>query len=184
MSSIIAPEPFSLVAGEEAGRFASGCLSRPEHPAARRQANTNARMESLLAIMEGIVHADGSELKPLSPKGAGINPGMLLSPAGRRRRGLAPPCCSAVPARRDPRSSTIVRGATAGTGPKGDWLQAACFSPRRCLSPLLEHRGQAPRGLAPSGMLLAAQVPVPAVGTPGTGTNGPKIRRNWLKIHE
>jgi len=30
---------------------------------------------------------------------------------------------------------------------QGDWLQAACFSPRRCLSPLLEHRGQAPMAL-------------------------------------
>jgi len=54
MSSIIAPEPSSSIAGAEAGRFASACPSRPEHPAARRQANTNDRMDSLFAIMEAL----------------------------------------------------------------------------------------------------------------------------------
>ena len=72
MSSMIAPEPSSSIAGAEvgiagaeAGRFASACPPRPEHPAARRVANTNDRMDNLCAIMEGIVHAaaDGARVE-------------------------------------------------------------------------------------------------------------------------
>jgi hypothetical protein len=70
MSSMITPEPSSSIAGAEAGiagaeagRFASACPPRPEHPAARRQANTNDRMDSLCAIMDGIVHAAADDAR-------------------------------------------------------------------------------------------------------------------------
>jgi hypothetical protein len=60
---MITPELSFSLAGAEAGRFASACPSRPEHPAARRQANTSGRMDSLCAIMEGIVHAAADDAR-------------------------------------------------------------------------------------------------------------------------